>query len=226
MNRQEGTPTMERRTNADWVAALTAHGSEQATALADLRTLLLKAAGFTLHRSRHRLGHLGAAAIDQLAEDCAQEALLAIVQHLAAFRGQSQFTTWAYAFAVNIALVAARRQRWKHVPLDGLLDGALPLAPGAGEEGRSPDPQQHTLRAEALAALRESLEHGLTVRQRQVVRAVVFEQVPLDEVARHLDSNRNALYKVLHDARRKLRAELASRGFEVKELLELFGAQR
>ncbi|HJR51827.1 MAG TPA: sigma-70 family RNA polymerase sigma factor [Gemmatimonadales bacterium] len=217
---------MTRRTNADWVAALTAGGIAQATALTELRAYLLRAAVFTLNRSRHRLEHLGAAAVDQLAEDCAQEALLAILQHLGTFRGDSRFTTWAFAFAVNTALVAARRERWKRVPLDGLLDGSLPLPAPVEADRRSADPQRHALRAEALAAVREGIEQGLTDRQRQVVKALVFEQVPLDEVARHLASNRNALYKLLHDARRKLRAHVEARGFDVKELVDLFATER
>jgi RNA polymerase sigma-70 factor (ECF subfamily) len=207
---------MKPRTNTEWINTLSGSGSDQAAALADLRTYLLRAALFTLHRHRGRLEHLGARQVEQLAEEAAQEALVSLLQHLKDFRGDSRFTTWAYTFAVNTALVAARRERWKHVPLDTVVDSPLAL-PG--------DPQHHALQSEALSVIRECIEQ-LTVKQRQALKALVFEEVPLDELARHWATNRNALYKLLHDARRKLRAHLQGRGFEIQELLDRFGAQR
>ena len=117
-----GTLTVTTRDNAQWLAALRGSGAEQAAALADLRTYLLRAALFTLRRARGHLGLMARAEIEALAEDCAQEAVLAVVQSLDRFRGESRFTTWAYAFAVNVALMAARRERWKRVPLDGVLE--------------------------------------------------------------------------------------------------------
>ena len=214
---------MKRRSNAEWLAAFEAGGSDQAAALADLRTYLLRAALFTLQRSRHYVGHLGSSALGALAEDCAQEALTAIFQRLADFRGESHFTTWAYTFAVNIALVAARRERWASTSLDRILDGSESASSTMEDHGgSSPDPERRTLQIEAVAAIREGVERHLTGKQQQLLRAVVFEQVPLDEVVRHWGSNRNALYKLLHDARRKLKSHLVARGFEVKEILDLF----
>lgn len=209
-----------RRTNAEWLAALRGGDGAQA-ALTDLRAYLLRAALFTLQRARHHVGHLGSSALDQLAEDCAQESMTAILQRLDTFRGQSQFTTWAYTFAVNIALVAARRERWAPVSLDRILDGReMPAV--AVDPGGSLDPERRAFQREALAAIRDGIEHHLTAKQRQLLRAVVFEQVPLDEVVRHWGSNRNALYKLLHDARGKLKSHLVARGFDVKEILDLF----
>jgi RNA polymerase sigma-70 factor (ECF subfamily) len=213
---------MKRRSNDEWIAALQNTGGEQAAALADLRTYLLRAALFTLQRARHHVGHLGPSALGQLAEDCAQESLTAVVQHLAQFRGESRFTTWAYGFAVNVALVAARRERWAAVPLDGILDGSESPSSTAGNQLGSPDPERRALQTEAIAAIRDGIERHLTVKQQQLLRAVVFEQVPLDEVVRHWGSNRNALYKLLHDARRKLKSHLVARGFDVKAILDLF----
>jgi RNA polymerase sigma-70 factor (ECF subfamily) len=212
---------MKQRSNAEWIAALTDARGDQTAALADLRTSLLRAALFTLQRARHHVGHLGPSALAALAEDCAQEATTAVLRHLADFRGASRFTTWAYAFAVNIALVAARRERWATIPLDDILDGRESPSATAAEPAGPPDPERRALQAEALAAVRDGLEH-LTTKQRQLVQAVVFEQVPLDEVVRHWGSSRNALYKLLHDARRKLKGHLVARGFDVQEILDLF----
>jgi RNA polymerase sigma-70 factor (ECF subfamily) len=211
----------KRRDNAEWIHALTG-GPEQEAALADLRARLLRAARFTLRRARHRLGHLADDDLDHLAEDCAQEALTAVLARLGDFRGESRFTTWVYTFAVNVALVAARREHWKRRSLDRVFDGDEALPPAGVEDGRATDPQRRALQAEALAAVREGLEQRLTPKQRQLVRLLIFEQVPLDEVARQWGSTRNALYKLLHDARRNLKAHLVARGLSVKEILDLF----
>jgi RNA polymerase sigma-70 factor (ECF subfamily) len=210
---------MVRRTNGEWLTALRGGDGEE-LALADLRTYVLRAALFTLQRSRHYVGHLGSTDLAQLAEDCAQESLTAILQRLDTFRGASHFTTWAYTFAVNTALMAARRERWASVSLDHILDGSETPSLAAGDHG-AVDPEKQALQTEAVVAIREGIEQ-LTVKQQQLLRAVVFEQVPLDEVVRRWGSNRNALYKLLHDARRKLKRDLRARGFDVDEIFDLF----
>ena len=208
-----------RRSNAEWIVALDGAGDLQAAALTDLRTYLLRAALFTLQRSLHYVGHLESSILGELAEDCAQDALMAILQRLHVFRGESQFTTWAYAFAVNTALVAARRERRASVPLERILEGtnSLPWIPP--DEAGLPDPERHALQMEMMAAIRDGIEQQLTLKQQQVLRALVFEEIPLDEVVRHWGSNRNAVYKLVHDARRKLKAHLMTRGFDVKDML-------
>ena len=214
-----------RRSNSEWIIALNGSGDEQATALTDLRTYLLRAALFTLQRSMHYVGHLRSSILSELAEDCAQEALTSILQHRGSFRGESQFTTWAYAFAVNTALVAARRERWVPFPLDRILEDTESPPWPVRDEGGLPDPERHALQTEMMAAIRDGIEQHLTLKQQQVVRALVFEDVPLDEVVRHWGSNRNAVYKLVHDARRKLKAHLMNRGFNVKEILDVFAVR-
>jgi RNA polymerase sigma-70 factor (ECF subfamily) len=105
------------RSNDDWLRDLGTEGEAQAAALGDLRAYLLRAARYALYRRWGRLAHRAPADLDQMAEDCAQEALLAILARHATFRGDSRFTTWAYTFAIHTALVAARREAWKAVPL-------------------------------------------------------------------------------------------------------------
>jgi RNA polymerase sigma-70 factor, ECF subfamily len=187
------------RDNAEWLAALRASGPGQAAALADLRAYVLRAALYALRRAGGTLGLTSPAEVATLAEDCAQDAVLAILDNLDRFRGDSRFTTWAYAFAVNAALVAARRERGKRVPLDRLLEEA---------DTGWPAPDEQAVQDETVAAVRAAIAECLSERQRQALKAVVFDGVPLDELARHWSTNRNALYKLLHDARRKLKAHL------------------
>ena len=210
------------RTNAEWIRDLKAAGTAQAAALEELRAYLVRAARFALRRGPLAQDRPGA--IDQVAEDCAQDALLAILAKLDDFRGESRFTTWAYKFAVNIALVAARRERWKHVSLDALLDGPTVRTAFVLADPVSDEPERSARRAEAWQVVEQVIEHELTDRQRQAMKALIVDEVPLDELVRHWGTSRNAVYKLVHDARRRLRAELVARGFEPKDVLALFGA--
>ena len=213
----------KERSNEDWLRELEAGGDCQAAALADLRAYLLRAARYALYRRAGGLPHSAPSDLDQLAEDCAQEAVLAILARLGTFRGDSRFTTWAYTFAVHAALVAGRREAWKAVPLDPILDDPGGIARLGKTVARDADPDRRVRRAEAWAVVREVLERELTDRQRQALVALLVEEVPLDELARHWGSNRNAIYKLVHDARRRLRTRLESRGFPAGDILELFG---
>jgi len=211
---------MRLRTNDEWLGALGASGDEQAAAVTDLRGYLVRAALYALHLRRSSLAHLSLADIDTLAEDCAQDALIAVLGRLGDFRGESRFTTWVYKFAINIALVAVRREGGKRVPLDQVLQNADAADWAGGAEG--PDPARAALRAEAWSAIREAMRRELTERQRQALKAIVFDGIPLDELVRHWGSNRNAVYKMLHDARRKLKISLEGRGLPAHEVLSLF----
>ena len=205
----------DSRTNKEWLDELTASGEIQETAIADLRNLLLRAALYFFNRNPGDFEGMNREEILQCAEDCAQEALIAVMDHLADFRGDSKFTTWAYKFAINMALMTARRQRWKGKSLD-----ELPVSNRALFDGELPD--QSLIQREIRGILEEVIKGELTDRQRQVLMLMVFHEVPMDEVVRQLGTNRNAIYKMLHDARRKLKNRLLARGFEVEELLALF----
>jgi RNA polymerase sigma-70 factor (ECF subfamily) len=217
---------MRARSNDEWLHELGAGGADQAAAIEELRSYLLRAAVYSLNQQTHGLTHLTPTQIEQLAEDCAQDALLAILKQLPEFRGDSRFTTWAYKFALNMALVAARRESWKQVSLDYLFDEPDSLQWPTWDERPELDPDRVTLRAEVWAVMREVIARDLTDRQRQVLKAIVFDEVPMDEVVRHLGSNRNAIYQLLHDTRRKLKERLEARGFGVQDILDLFSAER
>ena len=207
---------------------LRASGAVQEAAIADLRNILLRAVLFLFSRNLGDFGGLARNEILQIAEDCAQEALIAVMNHLSDFRGDSKFTTWVYKFAVNIALMTARRERWKGVSLDQLSfsdDGAL-LEWVMRDKSPGLAPDQSAMQDEVHEIIQEVIERDLTDKQRRVLLMLVFNEVPMDEVARRLGTNRNAIYKTLHDARRKLKSGLQERGFEVGELLTLFSAPR
>lgn len=213
------------RTNQEWLHDLKASGALQEAAIADLRDLLLRAALYFFSRNLSDFERNNGDEISQRAEDCAQDALIAVLNHLPDFRGDSKFTTWAYKFAINKGLMAARRERWKGVSLDKLAspDEGHFLEWTIQDQSEGITPEQSAMQAEIGVVLLEVIEHDLTERQRRVLFMMVFNDVPLDEVVRHLGSNRNAVYKMLHDARRKLKSGLQARGFEVGETLTLFG---
>lgn len=218
----------ENRSNEEWLADLKANGPAQEAAIADLRELLLRAAVYFFSRSSGDQQRLSREETLQRAEDCAQDALIAVMSHLQDFRGDSKFSTWAYKFAINLALMAARQERWKQVSLDQLSTPAekafsewVMQDPSGGAA-----PERSALQAELQAVIRTIIAQELTERQRQVLVWMVFQEVPMDEVVRHLGSNRNSVYKLLHDARRKLKSGLQARGFEVSETLALFQAMK
>jgi RNA polymerase sigma-70 factor, ECF subfamily len=216
------------RTNEEWLEELRASGAKQEAALADLRNLLLRTVLFFFSHNLRDFERLARDEILQLAEDCAQDALIAVMSHLSDFRGDSKFTTWVYKFGVNIALMAARRERWRGVSLDQLpfaVDGAL-AAWVLRDKSAELTPDLSIMQSEIREMIREVIEQELTAKQRRVLILMVFNEVPMDEVARQLDTNRNAIYKMLHDARRKLKNRLQARGFDIGEILAIFSVQR
>jgi RNA polymerase sigma-70 factor (ECF subfamily) len=214
------------RTNEEWLHDLGGEGTAQEHAIADLQNILLRAVLYIFNRNVGDLRTRTRDDILKLAEDCAQEALIAILNHLSEFRGDSKFTTWAYKFAVNIALMTARRERWKGVSLDQLSSSEDTTLIEAGIVGKSPGPtlDQSAMQGEVVAIIQQAIERDLTEKQRRVLIMMVFNEVPMDEVVRELGTNRNAVYKLLHDARRKLKSSLQSRGFEMSETLNLFSS--
>jgi RNA polymerase sigma-70 factor (ECF subfamily) len=190
-----------------WLRRLGADGPEREAAVADLHQLLLKAARFEIGRRRGSLSHLAASEHEDLAQQSADDALLAVLAKLDEFRGESRFTTWAYKFALLEAGVKVRRRAWQGREIPLAEEGWASLAGAAQAERGAED-------AELFAAIREEIDACLSERQREVLVAVALNDVPIDVLAERLGSSRGALYKSLHDARGKLRAALAARGFE------------
>lgn len=216
------------RTNEEWLHDLHASGSLQASAIAELRDLLLRAALYCFSRNLSDFEGLSRDEILQRAEDCAQNALIAVLDHLSDFRGDSKFTTWAYKFSINIALTTARHERWNGVSLnklDSSTDGSF-LERMMEDKTGNIAPEESAMRADVLRIMQDVIAHDLTDRQRRVLLMMVFHEVPMDEVVRYFGTNRNAIYKLLHDARRKLKSRLEAHGIEIGETLALFGRSR
>ncbi len=218
---------IDQRTNQEWLNELRAGSPSQEQAIADLRNILLRAALYSFNRYLGHFEGLGPEEILQRSEDCAQDALMAVLSHLHEFRGDSKFTTWAYKFAVNISLMAARRERWKGVSLDQLTrTGETVFSEWVmRDKAAEVSPEQSAMQDQLRETIRKVIQEELTEKQRQVLLWVVFYEVPMDEVVRHLGSNRNSVYKLLHDARQKLKSGLLSRGFEMDETFASFEVQ-
>jgi RNA polymerase sigma-70 factor (ECF subfamily) len=189
----------------DWVAQLTGSGPVREDALRRLHALLLRGARFQVARMSALRSVVGAAQVEDVVTLAADEAMVAVLSKLGTFEGRSRFTTWAYKFAVLQAAVELRRQAWsrREVP----LDAAPPLV-----ESR-PSPDLYAEGAELAAAVRTAIDRVLTPHQRRIALALIVDEVPIDVLADRLGTNRNALYKTLHDARSRLRDHLAREGY-------------
>jgi RNA polymerase sigma-70 factor (ECF subfamily) len=193
--------------SAEWVRALAGTGSQREAAAARLHEMLLRIARAEVQRRGPRI-RLAGPELDDLAYQAAADALLAIAAKLGQFRGESRFTTWAYKFVIFEVSAKIGRHFWHHpgVPLDtedwDRLLGRLGFDPAQEAEWR-----------DLLAALRTAVEEELTPRQRRVFVALVLTGVPLDALVIEMASSRNAIYKMMFDARRKLRAALAANGY-------------
>ena len=187
-----------------WWTHLGDAGAQGDEARARLHQLLVRASRHQVWRLRDLLPGAGSGDLEDLAQQAADDALVAVLRQLPTFEGRSRFTTWAYKFGVLHAGVAVRRQAWRHREVH-LPDG-LPMV------DTSPGPEAHSEGVQLAEAVRAAIASELTPHQRRVVLALLVEEVPIDVLAERLGSTRNALYKTLHDARRRLRAALVDSG--------------
>ena len=213
---------MTERNNEEWLADLVTSGRTSEDALEDLRTFMLRGIMGYL-RTRSDLNRLDARDLEQLAQDTVQDALLKVQDKIDTFQGKSKFTTWATKIAINHLISDLRRQRWRDVSLNEVLDGGTSLeeiiADPPSDIG---NPSLATERALVWKAVSDVLENGLTDRQRQAIVTTQLNGVPMQEAARLLDTNTNNLYKLIHDARLKIKKALVTQGLEPSYILELF----
>jgi RNA polymerase sigma-70 factor (ECF subfamily) len=186
----------------EWLESLKSSGARRDDAIARLHAILVRAARFEIARRRPGLPHLRGDDLDDIANEAADDALMSVLRRLDDFRGASRFTTWVYKFALLETAVKLRKRAWQ--------GRELPLEPESwtlfASTGLQPDAAAE--QGAVLAALQEAINDVLTPHQRRVLIALALNGVPIDVLADRLNTNRNALYKTLHDARRKLRKHL------------------
>jgi RNA polymerase sigma-70 factor (ECF subfamily) len=203
---------MAERTNEEWLAAL--RGPERNEALADLRAFLVRGLRYALASYSN--------VSEANLEDFAQEALLKVLKGLDSFRGESRFTTWAQKIAVRVAFTELRRRRWRDVSLDQLTEArGADFIPDSAVDP-STEPEKQAVQRQVLSTLRQLIDTELTDKQRQALVAVRIHGMPMEEVAHRMGTNRNALYKLLHDARQRLKNRLLTKGLTTQEVLAAF----
>jgi RNA polymerase sigma-70 factor (ECF subfamily) len=207
------TPMLDEESRT-WLRELRAGGATKEQAVARLHALLLRAARFEVARRRPTLPHLRGDELDDIAMEAADDALMSVLRRLDDFRGASRFTTWVYKFALLEAAVKLRKRAWqgREVPLEP--EGWMLFS----SAGLGPDEEAE--QTELLSTLQTAIGEVLTPHQRRVLVALALNGVPIDVLAERLDTTRGALYKTLHDARRKLRDHLEERGVALDRWLE------
>ena len=185
-----------------WLRDLRATGSAHEDAVERLHALLLRAARFEVSRRRGTAAHLRGDALDDIATEAADDALVSVLARLDSFHGLSRFTTWAYKFALLEAAVKIRKRAWqgREVPLESETWETF--------ASRAPEPAEEAEQSDLLRQVQRAIETELTPHQRRVLVALALNEVPIDVLAERLKTTRGALYKTLHDARRKLRSAL------------------
>jgi RNA polymerase sigma-70 factor (ECF subfamily) len=208
---------MEKRTNEEWLADLRAGGDQQAQALDDLRAILLRGLPYAI------AGRLdpNSPASEALTEEMAQETLLRVLKYLDTFEGRSQFTTWAHKIAVRAALTELRRVRWREVPLPEMEMNDEADGPDSETPDGQASPEEQVAQSEMMEHVNRIIMEELTEKQRMALMAIM-NGFPLEEAARRMGTNRNALYKLLHDARLRLKKRLEKEGLTPQEVLSVF----
>lgn len=206
------------RDNAEWISALTSTGEAREEALADLRDILVSG----LRRGLGAWLEPYSPQLTSLAEEASQEALVRILAKLDTFEGRSRFTTWAYKVAIRIALTELRRKQWQDVSLDEMLEAKADQGREASVLDPQAGPETTVEQRDMLALVGRILQEELTERQLAMMQAVALRGVPMEALAQKLGVERNALYKMMHDARLKLKRRLAREGLELADIMATF----
>ena len=210
------------RTNKAWLRDLKANGAQQAEAIEELLKHLRRGVLAYLY-SRSDLNYLADSELRQMSNDFAQEALLKVQANLGKFQGKSKFTTWASKIAANHTISELRRAKWRDLSLDAMTEAGTSLQEIlAVPSNQSSLPDTENERRQVWDAINDVINNELTERQRQVLVAVKIENYPIAEVARLLDTNPNNVYKLLHDARLKLKHGLQASDLDYDYILKLF----
>jgi len=209
---------MSERSNEEWLTSLRSTDKAKQGALADLREIILNSLPYALSKYLHPTNpHF-----DPLIQEVAQESLLRVMDRLETFEGRSKFTTWVHTISVRIALTELRRARWKEVSLDELQSGMESDDKMLEMPDQDMDVEASAEQSEIMAMIQKTMMEILTEKQRKALMAVAVRGMPIAEVADRMGSNRNALYKLLHDARLKLKSHFEERGITPENILSSF----
>ncbi len=200
---------MKQRSNDQWLTAL--RGPKKDEALEDLRTMLVRCLRGTLHGQT--------SGFELSVEDCVQDALIRILDNLDSFRGESRFTIWAQKIAVRTAFAEMRRRRWRDVSLEEAIIGHGESSSMSADS--LADPERVATQRMIMAQFRRFIDEELTDRQRRALLAGLGG-MPLEEIARRMGTNRNALYKLLHDARKRLKRRMVAEMLSPQDVLSAF----
>ena len=209
---------MSDRTNEGWLSDLRSQGPTQEAVLADLRVIVQAGLPYALSTWLPQSDQRYAA----LEEEVVQETLLRVLARLDTFQGRSQFTTWVHTIAVRIALTELRRAKWRDVSLDEMMERESGEYTPMEVVDSALKPETEVERAEVLAQVRKIIMEELTDKQRQAMLAAGIHGLPLEEVARRMGTNRNALYKLMHDGRLQIKRRLAREGLSVEDIFAVF----
>lgn len=209
---------MSKRTNEEWLSDLRSPGPSQEAALADLRAIIVAGLPYALDKWLSANDPKFA----PLAEEVAQVTLLRVLDYLKTFEGRSQFTTWVHKIAVRVALTELRRKRWENVSLDELAEGGDNPPMERLMADSAPSPERIVEGTDMIERVQRIIGEELTEKQRQAMMAISVHRMPLEEVARRLGTNRNALYKLMHDTRLRIKRRLAQEGLTPGDVLALF----
>ena len=206
------------RSNEEWIADLSSLGPDQEQALTDLSDVIRRGLPYSLSKYLSPQD----AHFDALAEEVVQDTLLRVLDKIQSFEGRSKFTTWVHKIAVRIALTELRRKRWHDVSLDEITESVdAPASPGMMAD-TSVGPEGATEQADMIERIQHIIAEELTERQRTALLAIGVQGMPMPVVADRLNMNRNALYKLLHDARLKLKNRLTEEGLSPEDILTVF----
>jgi RNA polymerase sigma-70 factor (ECF subfamily) len=206
------------RSNDEWRRDLKTPGHAQEAALADLRAIIARGLPYALSKWLSPSDPQ----FDALVEETVQETLVRVLSYLDTFEGRSKFTTWVHKIAVRIAISELRRKRWKDTSLDDLIsdNGDMEGLEIMAEPG--PSPEDSTEQMDLIEQVRRIIADELTEKQRNAIVAILIHGMPVDEVANRMEMTRNALYKLLHDARLRLKQRMAESGLSPDDVLASF----
>jgi RNA polymerase sigma-70 factor, ECF subfamily len=210
---------MSKRSNEAWLSDLRAAGAVREAALADLRQIILDGLPYALNKWLTS----NDPRFDALAEEVTQETLLRVLDRLETFEGRSQFTTWVHKIAVRIALTELRRKRWESISLEDLVESDdSPTLTHLMVDSQAISPESLVEGDELMGRVQRIIAEELTEKQRQAMVAIAIKGMPLEEVARRMGTNRNALYKLMHDTRLHLKRRLMDEGLTPVDVLAVF----